>query len=383
MAAKGGSGRRFPRFATIRARTTVAACLVVAGGAGRGRFVILAVLDAVAGRATWTTRPRMRAEDIAELGRARPARRSPFRSTARRTPSSRSSTAGDGRAPPAPTSRARARSPTSCRRARTPRSGPWRHPRDGRAEDDFRIVAPGGRQSGGGCTVYVAANLDRVKETAAAVRQPPGLRAADAARPGRRHQLVRRRAGAPPGRGHPGPGGRDLRPRPGPAGARARHRRRDRPAGTHHERHARAVADLRRAPAALRGRRVPRAPEPAGIEPAPTSRWPSPIPSAATWQETASELLEDNERMERLVSDLLFLARADEAVVAQRRGRVDLDDIVLEEAARLRAPDGSGRHPGVAPRRGAGRPRSAGPGRAQPARQRRPVRHARPRSPWS
>lgn len=53
------------------------------------------------------------------------------------------------------------------------------------------------------------------------------------------------------------------------------------------------------------------------------------------WPQVAAGLLADAQRMERLVRDLLFLARADE------NGQVpdelfDLDDVVLEEAARLR-----------------------------------------------
>lgn len=61
-------------------------------------------------------------------------------------------------------------------------------------------------------------------------------------------------------------------------------------------------------------------------------------PGAADWRATARELLQDTQAMERLVRDLLFLARED-AVGAVRRPDelVDLDDVVLEEAARLRA----------------------------------------------
>jgi signal transduction histidine kinase len=45
--------------------------------------------------------------------------------------------------------------------------------------------------------------------------------------------------------------------------------------------------------------------------------------------------------MSRLVSDLLYLAQADDGSSSpRRRGLVDLDDIVHEEVARLRAPEG-------------------------------------------
>ena len=52
-----------------------------------------------------------------------------------------------------------------------------------------------------------------------------------------------------------------------PAGARTEHRRRGRAAGDDHERHARSPPAVRRAPTGLRGRRLPRAPEPDRLEP--------------------------------------------------------------------------------------------------------------------
>lgn len=59
-------------------------------------------------------------------------------------------------------------------------------------------------------------------------------------------------------------------------------------------------------------------------------------PAATDWPTVAAELLDDNERMERLVRDLLFLVRADDPVAAAPHGPVDLDDILLAEVARLR-----------------------------------------------
>ena len=53
------------------------------------------------------------------------------------------------------------------------------------------------------------------------------------------------------------------------------------------------------------------------------------------WRATVRDLLAESDRMERLVRDLLFLSRDDE----RHRGpttMVDLDDVVLEEVARLR-----------------------------------------------
>jgi signal transduction histidine kinase len=53
--------------------------------------------------------------------------------------------------------------------------------------------------------------------------------------------------------------------------------------------------------------------------------------------ELATTLLADSNEMERLVQDLLFLAREDEDPTGERTHElVDLDDVVLEEAARAR-----------------------------------------------
>lgn len=59
-------------------------------------------------------------------------------------------------------------------------------------------------------------------------------------------------------------------------------------------------------------------------------------PEVADWVTTASTLLEENQRMERLVHDLLYLARLDEGGVRLRILQVDVDDLVLEESAHLR-----------------------------------------------
>ncbi|MGH3369484.1 MAG: sensor histidine kinase, partial [Nocardioidaceae bacterium] len=53
------------------------------------------------------------------------------------------------------------------------------------------------------------------------------------------------------------------------------------------------------------------------------------------WESTARDLLAESDRMERLVRDLLFLARDDRPAAAPTT-LVDLDDVVLEEVARLR-----------------------------------------------
>jgi signal transduction histidine kinase len=60
-------------------------------------------------------------------------------------------------------------------------------------------------------------------------------------------------------------------------------------------------------------------------------------PDAVDLRATASALHAESQRMERLVRDLLFLARSADGPAPARGSRIDLDDIVLDEAARLRA----------------------------------------------
>ncbi len=58
-------------------------------------------------------------------------------------------------------------------------------------------------------------------------------------------------------------------------------------------------------------------------------------PAEADWQATMRGTLEEVERMQRLVDDLLLLARADEGATAAAFLAVDLDDIVLREVRRV------------------------------------------------
>jgi signal transduction histidine kinase len=60
-------------------------------------------------------------------------------------------------------------------------------------------------------------------------------------------------------------------------------------------------------------------------------------PAAADWETTGKDVLEDCTQMERLVRDLLFLAREESVGDLPLDEPLDLDDIVLEEAARLRS----------------------------------------------
>ncbi len=60
-------------------------------------------------------------------------------------------------------------------------------------------------------------------------------------------------------------------------------------------------------------------------------------PAPTDWDALARDLLADSAEMERLVRDLLFLAREDEGPTQPTADElVDLDDVVLEEAARIR-----------------------------------------------
>ena len=59
-------------------------------------------------------------------------------------------------------------------------------------------------------------------------------------------------------------------------------------------------------------------------------------PDQRSWEATTSDVLAELDRIDALVADLLLLARADERGLALRDVEVDLDDLVLAEAARLR-----------------------------------------------
>ena len=59
-------------------------------------------------------------------------------------------------------------------------------------------------------------------------------------------------------------------------------------------------------------------------------------PDSTTLEGFSAGVLDEEDRLEQLVDDLLALARADEATLVTTRQDVDLDDLVLAEAARLR-----------------------------------------------
>jgi signal transduction histidine kinase len=63
-------------------------------------------------------------------------------------------------------------------------------------------------------------------------------------------------------------------------------------------------------------------------------------PDRTTTAELAATVLAEDLRLQRLAEDLLLLTRADEHTLAVARRPVDLDDLVFEEARRLRAATG-------------------------------------------
>jgi len=63
-------------------------------------------------------------------------------------------------------------------------------------------------------------------------------------------------------------------------------------------------------------------------------------PERTTAGELAEVVLEENLRVQRLVEDLLLLARVDERTLRLGRSSVDLDDLVFEQASRLRDTSG-------------------------------------------
>ena len=63
-------------------------------------------------------------------------------------------------------------------------------------------------------------------------------------------------------------------------------------------------------------------------------------PDDTSTRDLASVVLAEDLRLQRLVEDLLLLARTDEQLVDERRAPVDLDDIVFEEISRHRNDEG-------------------------------------------
>jgi len=337
MADRPRSGRRFAGLASIRARLTAAACLVVAGALIVGAAVILTVLrhtldenldDAAVQRAkdvalqikTNTLEPTLpvHGDEDAFIE----VRDASGRAVAR------SSNLTQDR--PIATFRPEDDDP-EIRTQKIPVRG---------EEDDFRIVALNAQgPTYGAVTIYVVASLDRVKETATAVRHllrwgvpllvalvgaiawfvvGRALRPVEAMR-----AEVAEISAQDLGRRVPVPRARDeigrLATTMNDMLDRLQHSA---------ERERRFVAD------ASHELQSPLASSLADLEVALAH------PESTQWEATARAVVADNERMTRLVGDLLFLAQSDNNGSQPRRALVDLDDVVREEVSRLRPPEG-------------------------------------------
>ncbi|MGH9093141.1 MAG: histidine kinase dimerization/phospho-acceptor domain-containing protein, partial [Acidimicrobiales bacterium] len=60
-------------------------------------------------------------------------------------------------------------------------------------------------------------------------------------------------------------------------------------------------------------------------------------PGTADWAAVSDAVVEEGSRLSRIIDDLLLLARSDEGHLAPGRDPVDLDELVLADASRLRA----------------------------------------------
>jgi len=339
MADRTRSGRRFAGPASIRARLTAAACLVVAGALLVGAVVILTVLrhtldenldDAAVQRAravalqvengTLENPLAVHGDEDAFVD----VRDADGRAVARSSNLKQSS-------PPVATFRPEDDDP-EIRTQKIPVRG---------EEDDFRIIGLNAQGTKyGAVTIYVVASLDRVKETAMAVRHllrwgVPLLVAlvgaiawfvvGRALRPVESMRAeVAEITAQDLGRRVPVPRARDeigrLATTMNDMLDRLQHSA---------ERERRFVAD------ASHELQSPLASSRADLEVALAH------PESTEWEETARAVVADNERMTRLVGDLLFLAQSDNNGASQaRRSLVDLDDVVREEVSRLRPPEG-------------------------------------------
>jgi signal transduction histidine kinase len=337
MADRSRSGRHFAGPATIRARLTGAACLVVAFALIVGTIVILTVLrhtlvenlnDAAV----------QRAKDVAtQVQQGNLEETLPVHGDedafievrdAAGTAIARSSNLKD----PIPVATFRPQDDhPEIRTQKIPVPG---------EEDSFRIVALNAKDpQGDAATIYVVASLDRVKETTNAVRHllrwgvpllvalvgavawvvvGRALRPVEAMR-----AEVAEITAQDLGRRVPEPKAHDeigrLATTMNDMLDRLQHAT---------ERERRFVAD------ASHELQSPLASSLADLEVALAH------PTSTDWEETARAVVADNERMTRLVGDLLFLAQRDNGSPPPQRGLVDLDDVVREEAGRLRTPDG-------------------------------------------
>jgi signal transduction histidine kinase len=324
-------------LSSIRARTTAAACVVVAGALVVGMLVLLAALNRTL-LDNVDEAARVRARDIAMLATAGqlPAELSVHGDEdafvqvvdANGTVLAASSNL-DGLGPIA----------TFAPEGDQPVIHTTPIPVTDEGDDAFRVVAAPAQTADGAVTVYVAAQLDSTKETISTVRRilliglpillavvavtawrivGRALRPVDAIRREvaeiGEHDLARR---------VPEPPVDDEIGRL----AKTMNQMLDR-LETSAERQRRFVAD------ASHELQSPLAASRAELDVALAH------PEAAQWKQTATDLVADNQRMTRLVQDLLFLARRDGTMPPAPTTLIDLDDIVWSEMARQRVPEG-------------------------------------------
>jgi signal transduction histidine kinase len=320
-------------LSSVRARTTAAASIVVAFAFTIGALLLLQTLEAALNRSQDET-ARSRVHDLATLAATAPLPRllastgdDGFIQVVDGTGTVLASTPNVARRPPVFTFAATGNVPT----ARTVRDV-----RDDRDLENYRVVAMRAASPSGVVTIYAANSLELVSETVALLRHLllVGIPLAVAllglvtwvvvGRALRPVELIRSQVAeiseAGPDRRVPVPASQDEVAQL----ARTMNAMLDRLA---------AASARQRAFAADASHELQ----------SPLTRFRTQLEIAVTHpddvepRDLAVSLLADSAEMESLVHDLLFLAREDERPTGERPTElVDLDDVVLEEAARAR-----------------------------------------------
>jgi signal transduction histidine kinase len=328
--------RGLARLGTVRVRTTVAAVVVAGLAMAVGGLALVAVLrGALTGELR--TAARLRGQDVAELLAADPAGRGPLAvdeadelliqvlDERGRVVIASPNAQGMG-----PVARLR---PGQSAEVRIPKAAPVE------ADGGFLAVATGADTALGPRTVLVARSTEAVAETTAAVGGLlavglPLLLAVVAATT----WVVVGRALAPV---------EAIRAEVDAISAAALHRRVQAPAADDEiGRLARTMNRMlgRLEQAQARQRRLVSDASHELRSPVAAIRQHAEValahPDRTTTAELAATVLAEDLRLQRLAEDLLLLTRADEHTLALRRRPVDLDDLVFEEARRLRASTG-------------------------------------------
>jgi signal transduction histidine kinase len=336
MAGDGNGGRRrWPRlFPSLRARLTLLACLAVAAALVVGALVVLSVLERTLVE-NLDDAALVRAEDVAAmLASGAPDDPLPVHGD---EDAFIQVIDGEGEIVTASSNlRGIGRIARFEPEGDAPAFRTGRIPVPDETDEDFRIVGVRADSPRGRAVVYVVANLDRVSETSTAVRRllVTGLPILLLVVGVTGWVLV----------------GRVLRPveairaEVAAIGAQELDRRVPEPASDDEiGRLARTMNDMlgRLQASSARQRRFVADASHELQSPLASSRAELDValahPELARWEDTARGLVADNERMSRLIADLLFLAQADDGAHPLRTVLVDLDDVVAAEAARHRS----------------------------------------------